>query len=217
MSGRAPPPFGPDWKTWGRQLTTWLGQSLPNLQWFTGNETAAQNGTLLWNETASYPVVSKSGAFRQVVVEGGDAQLSITSDVTAAAINTAYPLTFTLNTGQFISLGSPTSRIVFAEAGHYSVSFAAQTSSTSGSTVNFYFWPRINGTDVAGATVRNALHQNGATTLSGRTAFFDVAAGDYLEAMWAVSNTAGHLEATAASAFAPAAPAATLSIIRVHG
>ena len=217
MSGRAPPPFGPDWKTWGRQLTTWLAQSLPNLQWFTGNETAAQNGTLLWNETASYPVVSKGGTFRQIVVEGGDAQLSITSNVTAAATNTAYPLTFTLDAARFISLGTPASRIVFGESGHYQLSFAAQTSSTSASTVNFYFWPRLNGVDVAGSTVRNALHQNGATVLSGRTAHFDVVAGDYFEAMWAVSNTAGRLSATAASAFAPAAPSATLAIIRVHG
>jgi len=217
MSGSVPPPFGPDWKTWARQLTTFLAQSLPNLQYRTGNETAAQNGTLLWDETASYPVVSKSGEFRQVVVSGGDAQLSITSPVTAASANTAYPLTFTLDSAKYVTLGSPASRIVFTEAGHYSVAFSAQTSSTSGATVDFYFWPRVNGTDVANATMRNALHQNGATTLTSRTAFFDVAAGDYLEAMWAASRTSGSLQTTAASAFAPAVPSATMAVIRLHG
>jgi hypothetical protein len=106
---------------------------------------------------------------------------------------------------------------VFGEAGQYMVSFSVQISSSSASTVNFWFWPRINGADIAGASMKNALHQNGATLVVSRSSIFDVAAGDYLEAMWAVDSASGTLDASAATAFAPAAPASTILITRLHG
>ena len=97
------------------------------------------------------------------------------------------------------------------------VNFSAQISSTSSSTVRFWFWPRVNGSDVAGSTMVNALHQNGATLVVSRSAILNLTAGDYLEAMWAVDSTSGFLDASAATAFAPAAPATTISITRLHG
>ena len=106
---------------------------------------------------------------------------------------------------------------MFAEAGQYMISFSAQISSTSSSTVNFWFWPRINGVDVTGSTMKNALHQNGSVLVVSRSAIFDVSANDYLEAMWAVDSTSGFLDATTATAFAPSAPASTIAITRLHG
>jgi hypothetical protein len=49
-----------------------------------------------------------------------------------------------------ITLGaSPNqSRIIFNEGGLYFLSFTAQIYSTSGSQVNFRFWPRLNDVDV---------------------------------------------------------------------
>jgi hypothetical protein len=35
--------------------------------------------------------------------------------------------------------------------------------------------------------------------------------------MWAVDSTSGFLDATTATAFAPAAPASTIAITRLHG
>ena len=63
----------------------------------------------------------------------------------------------------------------------------------------------------------NALHQNNAKLVVSRTAIFSFAANDYLEVKWAVDSTSGKLEATAATAFSPAAPATTLTITRIHG
>ena len=103
------------------------------------------------------------------------------------------------------------------EAGYYQISFSAQISSTSGSSVKFYLWPRVNGVDVPGATMINTLHNNGASVVTGRTTAFSFNAGDYIEAMWAVDSTNGFLEAAAATAFSPAAPASTISIVRLHG
>ena len=49
-----------------------------------------------------------------------------------------------------------------------------------------------------------------------RAALFTFAKNDTLKAMWAVDDTNGWLEATAATSYAPSAPAATISIIRVN-
>ena len=217
QQNRPPEPYGDNWQTWARRLMMYLSQTRSPLVQQTGDESAADDGTLMWDRVNQYPVVSKSGAWVQVVLEDGNASGSITTDQTAVAINTAYALTYTLSSSDGITSGTPASRLVFEEAGEYMISFSAQISSTSSSTVNFWFWPRVNGVDLAGSTMKNALHQNGATLVVSRSAILNLSAGDYLEAMWAVDSTSGFLDATAATAFAPAAPASTIAITRLHG
>jgi hypothetical protein len=183
----------------------------------TGGESAADDGTLMWDRSYEYPVVSKGGEWRQIVVEGGQANFVKTSDVTPALANTAYKLTYDAPSGNTkITQGTPTSRIVFEEAGEYVLSFSAQISSTSASTVHFYFWPTINGSVVDGA-MTTALHQNNATVVTSRTQIFTVAANDYLEVNYMVDNTDGFLNYTAASSPVPAIPSSTLAITRTHG
>jgi len=217
QQNRPPEPRDKDWQTWGRRLMSYLSQTRSPLVQQTGGESAADDGTLMWDRVNKYPVVSKNGAWVQVVLEDGQYAGAVTTDQTAAVINTAYALTYTSSTSDGIANGTPASRIVFAEAGQYMISFSAQIASTSSSTVNFWFWPRVNGSDVAGSTMKNALHQNGSVLVVSRSAIFELNAGDYLEAMWAVDSTSGFLDATAATAFAPAAPASTIAITRLHG
>lgn len=211
------PPIGPDLRQWGRQLSLYLQQNLAKLGFKTATDNPSENGVILWDEVNGYPVVSKNGEFRQIVLEDGQYAGGVITDQTAASANTAYALTYTSSTADGITNGTPASRLVFAEAGQYMVSFSAQIASTSSSTVNFWFWPRVNGTDVTGSTMKNALHQNGSVLVVSRSAIFEFSAGDYLEAMWAVDSTSGFLDATAATAFAPAAPASTIAITRLHG
>ena len=217
MSALLPPPVGPDWKVWARQVSTYLTRALPSIQFKTGGETAATNGIFLWDDVSGYPVVSKNGEFRQIVLSDGQYEGAITTDQVAAVINTPYALTYTAATADGITNGTPASRLVFEEAGHYMASFSAQITSNSGSTVTFYFWPRINGVDAPNSTIVSALHQNDATTVVSRATTFDVQAGDYLEVMRAVDRTDGYLEATPATAFSPAAPASTIGITRLYG
>ena len=214
---RAPEPQGDDWKTWARRMMLYLGQTRSTLVQQTGDESAAEDGTLMWDRANQYPVVSKNGEWRQIVLEDGQYSGGITSDQTAALVNTAYPLTYTAGISEGITNGTPASRLVFEEAGQYMISFSAQIASTSSSTANFWFWPRVNGVDVSGSTMKNALHQNGAVLVVSRSSIFDFSAGDYLEAMWAVDSTSGFLDSTAATAFAPSAPASTIAITRLHG
>ena len=217
MAAPVLPPITDNLKTWGRELTTYLQRQLPRLYFKTPSDNPSENGIILWDEVNGYPVVSKNGEFVQIVLEDGQYAGAVTTDQTAASANTAYALTYTSSIAEGVTNGTPASRIVFAEAGQYMISFSAQIASTSSSTVNFWFWPRINGTDVTGSTMKNALHQNGAVLVVSRSAIFDLEAGQYLEAMWAVDSTSGFLSATAATAFAPAAPASTIAITRLHG
>jgi hypothetical protein len=217
MTAPSLPPVGPDLRVWATSLTRALLRGLVRLNFLGQGDVPSENGIILWDDTNGYPVVSKNGEFVQIVLEDGNYSGAITTNQTAAATNTAYSLTYTPSVQEGISNGTPASRIVFEEGGEYMVSFSAQIASTSSSTVNFWFWPRVNGVDVTGSTMKNALHQNGSVLVVSRSAIFTFAAGDYLEAMWAVDSTSGYLDAATATAFAPAAPASTISITRLHG
>ena len=147
----------------------------------------------------------------------GYAIFSQDADITAAAPDTAYKIALDNISAQGITLtGSPLTEITFVEGGLYSIAFTAQIASTSSSTVNFRFWPRVNAVDVAGSTIVASLHNNGATITVSRTAIFNFAAGDVLNAMWATDSTSGSLKAHAATAYAPAAPSVTIAINRIQ-
>lgn len=215
---RIVPPYTPDIQAWAENIRRFLGKALNQLDAKDQYSSAAEDGVILYDRQNGYPVVSKNGVWRQIVLEDGHGDFYITTDVTAASANTEYQLTYTAeasNSG--ITLGTPASRIVFAEAGQYVIAFSAQISSTSASTVHFYFWPSVNGTDINNSAMTTALHQNNATLVTARTQVFTVAANDYLEVNWMTDSTSGFLNATAASAPVPNIPASTLSITRLHG
>jgi hypothetical protein len=215
---RIVPPFTTDAKAWAENLRRYLSRALNILDAKDQYSSAAEDGVILYDREKGYPVVSKNGEWRQIVLEDGHGDFYINADVTAASANTEYKLTYTAEaSNQGITLGTPASRIVFEEAGQYVIAFSAQISSTSGSTVHFYFWPSVNGTDINNSAMTTALHQNNATLVTARTQVFTVAANDYLEVNWMVDNTAGFLNATAASSPVPNIPASTLSITRLHG
>ena len=218
MSFYGAPPVGPDFKVWAEKFSAWLTSTRSFLTHRREYESAAADGVLLYDREYGYPVVSRGGEWRQVVLEGGHGDFYIDADVTAASANTAYKLTYTAEgTNSKISLGTPATRIVFEEAGEYVIAFSAQISSTSGSTVHFYFWPSVNGTNISNSAMTTALHQNNATLITARTQIFTVAANDYLEVNWMVDSTSGFLNATAAASPVPNIPASTLSITRLHG
>ena len=214
-----PPVLGAEVREWAREINLFLRRNLGRLFFKVDTDNPSENGVFLWDDTNGYPVVSKGGEFVQVILEDGHCSLYRTTDVTAAAADTAYAIQYDTPTGnKSISLDDtdPT-KIVFDEAGEYIIMFSAQITSSSASTVNFYFWPRLNGTDAPNNTMVNSLHNNGATFVTSRSAKFDVTAGDYLQVMWATSSTSGFLDAQAATAFSPAAPASTVHITRLHG
>jgi len=217
MTTRGIPPVGTNIFAWAEDLRRWLQRSISQLVYKSASAKASQDGIIMWDDINEYPVVSKGGEFRQIVLADGYAFLGQDADITAAAANTAYAITYDAPAmADGISLGTPASRIVFEEGGTYLLAFSAQITSTSSSTVDFRFWPRVNGSDMPGSTIRANLHQNDASFVVSRSAVFQMAAGDYLEVMWATDSTSGFLQAAAATAYAPAAPSTSLSITRIR-
>lgn len=213
----APAPLGPDWKPWGERLTAFLNRTRSLLQTKNTTIPATENGTILW-DTTGYPVVSKDGEYRQIVLADGYAQIGRSTSQTAAATNTAYAIGW--DTPAFasgISLDpTDSTKIVFAEDGIYLLAFAVELLSSSSSAKNAWFWPRIGGTDVPGSTIRVTMSANGQYLVMSRSATFQMSAGSYLQAMWAVDDTTLSIDAPASTAFAPASPAVTLAITRLR-
>lgn len=212
------PPIGQDIRLWGEDLRRFLARFWDNLSFKVDGATPTSNGVLLWDDVNGYPVISKNNEWRQIVLGDGHAIFAQDASITAAAANTAYAIQFdTPSLAADIALDpTNTTRIVFSEGGLYRISFTAQIASSSGSTLNFRFWPRINGTNITGSTMVASLHNNGATIVVSRDSIFQFAANDYLEAMWATDSTSGSLLAHTATAYAPASPSATMAISRVQ-
>lgn len=211
------PPIGQDLRGWGEELRRFLARYWDNLSFKTSDASPTADGIILWDATGGYPVVSKNDEWRQIVLADGYAIFSQDADITAAAPDTAYKIALDNISAQGITLtGSPLTEITFVEGGLYSIAFTAQISSSSSSTVNFRFWPRVNTVDVAGSTIVASLHNNDATITVSRTAIFNFAAGDVLNAMWATDSTSGSLKAHAATSYAPAAPSVTMAINRIQ-
>ena len=217
MAAPVLPPIGDDIKAWGQNLTAYLRRQLPRLYFKTPTDNPSDDGVILYDEQNGYPVVSKNGEWRQIVLEDGHYDGTVSTNQTAASINTAYALTFTQDLAEGIVNGTPASRLVVTEAGQYSVTYSMQMASTSAATVTMWFWTRINGTDISKSAMENTLHQNGSTLVVTKSAILQLSAGDYIEIMWATDSTSGYLEAVAATSFAPATPSATISMVRLHG
>lgn len=139
-----------------------------------------------------------------------------TTTQTLATINTATVISF--NTQPLvdgITLVSGT-RVTVPTTGIYTVDFSAQITTTSASTKTVYFWPRVNGVDATGATIRASIANNsGYTQIVSRSATFGLTAGDYIEAVWASDSISLQLEAFPATAFCPATPSVSLSLHQV--
>jgi len=212
-----PPPLGPSWNAWGERLVKYLTQVRTKLSNLLPTDVASDDGILLWDRTG-YPVVSKNGEFRQIILADGYASLSRSTNQIASAINTPQAIgwsTPSFNSG--ITLDpSDNTKIVFAEEGVYLLAFAVELLSNNSSDKNGWFWPRIDGVDVAGSTIKVTMSGNGHYLVMSRSAAFPMSAGSYLQAMWAVSDVDLWIDAPAATAFAPSSPAVTLAITRLR-
>jgi hypothetical protein len=213
---RVPLPVGDSFTVWGNRIVQYLESVRNRLTWKRGDETASDNGILMWDETIKSPVISKDGEWRPMVIQDGSGMAYSNTNITAAATNTAYEIEWDgLSNADGISLQNST-EIHFGYGGMYLLAFSVQITSGNSSLKDLWFWPAINGVDVAGSTIKVSIADNGATLVISRTALFTVSAGDYLEAKWATSNTAVTLEAHTAETFCPSTPSVTLSVARIH-
>ena len=140
-----------------------------------------------------------------------------TSDQAPAVVNTAYALTFdNTEIAEGISLGSPASRIVMSQSGLYQFNATIQISSSNANAKNVYVWFRKNGSDIANTSRLVTIDINNGYIPVTMSEFFSLAAGDYMEIMFAANDTAILVDNVAATAFAPAAPAVVLAVSQIQ-
>lgn len=136
-----------------------------------------------------------------------------TTTQTAAAINTAYAMTFNktdLSNG--VTIGSPTSRIYVDRSNVYNVQFSAQLDKTAGGVGLIWIWLRKNGTNVPDSAGQIRIQGNNAETLAAWNYIIQLNAGDYIELMWEVDDTSVQILYDPATAVHPAVPSVILTV-----
>jgi hypothetical protein len=121
-----------------------------------------------------------------------------TTTQTLSAANT--PKVITLNTtveNNGVTVGSPTSRIVFAYSGTYNIQFSAQVS-TSG-TATATFWIRKNGVDIDWSSGQVDTSNQNHYVLPAWNYVLTLSANDYIELVWMSDHSTSTLLAQAAT------------------
>ena len=189
----------------------------------TGIGVSASTGSVTFSNTGVTSIIAGTG----ISVSGSTGAVTIsqsstttkaygafhdTTTQTAAAINTAYAVTFNstdLSSG--VSRGTPTSRIVTSTAGVYNFQFSAQLHKVAATNGNVYIWARINGTDVPQSAGKIALNGSQAETVPSWNYVLSMAANDYFELMWSTDDTNCQIIAFTSSAPVPGIPSVILT------
>lgn len=137
-----------------------------------------------------------------------------TTDQTAAAINTGYPITFNnTDLSEGVYLGTPTSRIYVNRPGAYNFQFSLQLQSTSGASAKEVFiWARINNEDVENSATKITIEGNNKHYVAAWNFVLRMDTNDYFELMWATTNTTVQILADPATAFCPAIPSVIMTV-----
>jgi len=141
------------------------------------------------------------------------------TDQTAANTTTAYAVTFNTtdySNGVYVSNSS---RLNVRNYGVYNIQFSLQYKNTTNDSQDVDIWFRKNGTNIAGSNSRFALPARKSTgdpshLIAAMNYFLELAAGDYVELMWRVTNTGVSLEhyGTSTSPDRPAVPSAIVTM-----
>lgn len=140
-----------------------------------------------------------------------------TTTQTAAAINTAYAMSYN-NTSESngVYIGSPASRVYVSNDGVYNIQFSTQLDKSSGATGHIYIWLDINGTSVANSATVVAIQGTSAETVAAWNFVVSLNAGQYFRLMWSTDDTGIQLTNAAASAPVPAIPSVILTVTQVN-
>lgn len=140
-----------------------------------------------------------------------------TTSQSPAVVNTAYALTFdSLQIGNGVVIGTPTSRIVVPQSGLYNFAAVLQFTSSSASQKSIWVWFRKNGVDIANSAKITTTALNGGYVTQSRSLPISLNANDYVEIMFASDDTAVSVSTVAATAFAPSATAVALEVTQVQ-
>jgi hypothetical protein len=130
-----------------------------------------------------------------------------TADQTAAAINTAYAMTFnTTDYSNGVTVVS-SSRITVTDSGIYNLQWSGQFENTASADHDVMVWIKINGTNLVGSTGFAGIpSKHGAVnghTIIGWNYFLSLDANDYAELWWETDSTTVSIQAYAAASNYP--------------
>jgi len=174
--------------------------------WATG-----QGENIYWYDGTQWIAMSGAGG------AGDYGQFYDTSNQIAGAVDTGQGVTWGGTAySRGVSVDSvDTTKINFTHSGRYYIDFTATIHSENASSKEVYFWPAVDGTDIANSGMVHTLESNNHRRTISRSGIFEISGGSYLQAMWATNDLDLDLHGLVASAFAPAIPSATLSVIQV--
>jgi hypothetical protein len=170
-------------------------------------------GAGVLNNTATPTPTGYYGAFQD------------TTSQTAASINTAYAVKFNttdLSNGVTVvndGSSNPT-RVTLANTGIYNIQFSLQLEKTGGSgNMIADIWIRKNGVDVPSTTGKIVLtgSANASPVVAAWNYVLDLVAGDYVQLMWATTNTNVEIVAASATAPHPSIPSSILTVTQQAG
>ena len=141
-----------------------------------------------------------------------------TTTQTAAAINTAYAMTFNTSSNRYGVYIDPanTSHVKVTRPAIYNMQFSLQLDKTSGGTGLFYVWGRINGVDIPYSASQVRIQGNNAEIFVAANLFVSMSNGDYFQLMWSVDDTSVQILASAAAAPHPGIPSVILTMTQVY-
>lgn len=152
-------------------------------------------------------------------------QFSSNIDQTAAAIDVAYPFTYTQSDfldGITLSSGS---HLTVPFTGVYNISFSVQLKNTTASAQDVDIWIRKNGADLADSNSRFSIIArksvgNPSHLIAATPIMVQLVAGDYIQVMWHVTDIGVSIEhypaVTAVPGTTPAHPATPSVFVQVQ-
>jgi len=217
-----PPPLGERWKVWGESINKWLIATRDKITNYKSGDSAYQDGLMMWRRSDNKVIVSYDGVWHPLNEGGGTNQGSYgmfydTTNQTASAVDTAYGISWN-NTAYSNNIsidGTDATKLNFSKSGTYHIVFSATIHSENASSKNIYFFPRIDGVDIDGSTMKHTLDNNNNRKVVTRAGLFTITAGSYIQAMWATSDTDLDLHGETGLSFAPDIPSATITIMEV--
>lgn len=166
--------------------------------------------TKAWNGTQWIPVAANSyGAFYSTVTQ------------TASATNTPYAMTVNNQSSatddiSVVNLSSNGSRLTFAHGGSYNIQFSAQFYQSSNVSSNVDIWLRNKGVDVPWSNTQININKTGTEyCVAAWNWMVDLADNDYIQLMWATTDTATQIFAQAANTY-PGIPSVILTAQQIR-
>lgn len=143
-----------------------------------------------------------------------------TTDQTAGSTTSAYAVTFdTTDYSNGVTL-SNSSRLNVKNAGVYNIQFSIQVKNTTNDSQHFDLWFRKNGTNIEKSNSKFGLPPRRSSgdpshTIAAMNFFIDMAANDYVELMWSVTDTGVSIEQYPADT-SPTRPSTPSAIVTVN-